>query len=167
MRRPQAFKVGDNNPNDVLSSENICKREKTDGFSSGKTKLSLTKNSVGNWCLGIKGSFFPTALPLNQGKCCLMINFSNTLKTTGEKCGLKPQTVLLNRLCVIWLRNPIRIQWHSRQVSLLLGALTFEKLLLAEFTKLQALAHGQTRKFVRCRALVLTSLLSGLTGMNN
>lgn len=27
--------------------------------------------------------------------------------------------------------------------------------------------HGQTRKFVRCRTLVLTFLLSGLTGVNN
>lgn len=36
-------------------------------------KFALTKNSVGSWCLGIKGPFLPTALPLKRGKCCLML----------------------------------------------------------------------------------------------
>ena len=147
-RRLQAFKAGDTNPDlgrailresrfltkqvfgldqtsihalaKWISQELdlICQTEKTDEFSSGKTKFPLTKNSVGNLCPGTKRSFLPTALPLKRGKCCLMMNFSNLLKITGEMCGPKPKTLSLNRPCVSWLRTPIRIQFLSRQVFL-------------------------------------------------
>ena len=150
-----------------MNSNPFAKLKKTNESSSGKTKFSLTKNSVGNWWLDTKGSPPPTALLPKKGKFCLMRNSSTTLKITGEKCGLRMKTLPLNRFCVIWLRNQTRIRFCSHQTFHLSEALTFGMLLLAGFTRLQARTRGQTRKSVSCRTLVLTILLLGLTGMSN
>ena len=80
-----------------------------------------------------KRAISSNCIATEKGEVLFNANSSNTLKTTGEKCGPKPPTLLLNTRCVIWPRNPIRIQSYSRQVSHLLGALTFEKLPLKVF----------------------------------